>query len=146
MKLFKIGIVLLAILIFIIACNQTNTSNTTVSNSTAIIINNANTANAQATSTAATDQLASARKIYSEQCVNCHKEGGIGGVSTIEGKRIKAPNFTSDRMKNDDENDWIETIKNGAKEDGMPAFKDKLSDDEIKSLVRLIRKDFQGKQ
>jgi hypothetical protein len=28
----------------------------------------------------------------------------------------------------------------------MPAFKGKISDDDIKNLVKLIRKDFQGKQ
>ncbi len=145
MKFFKIGIILSAVLIFIIACNQANTSNTNVANSTATIVNATNAANAQPSSTTM-DELASARKIYSEQCVKCHKEDGTGGVSIIDGKKIKAPNLTSERMKKDKEEDWIDTITNGAKEDGMPAFKDKLSDDEIKSLVRLIRKDFQGMQ
>lgn len=151
MKFLKIGLVLSAVLLFVFACakNAVNNANSTV-NIAAVGNSAANTTvaatNADNATTAGTDELASARKIYSEKCVNCHKEGGVGGVSTIDGKKIKAPNFTSDRFKKDDENDWIKTIHNGAVEDGMPAFKDKLSDDQIKSLVRLIRKDFQGMQ
>ncbi len=142
MNLLKIGLILSAILLFVIACNQTNTTNSNLASNTAVAAN-ANTT--IAAPTAVPDELASARKIYSEQCVKCHKEDGTGGYTTIDGKKIKAPNFTSDRFKNDDENDWIETIENGAKEDGMPAYKGKISDDDIKHLVRLIRKDFQGK-
>jgi mono/diheme cytochrome c family protein len=142
MNFLKIGLILSAILLFIIACNQPQTGNTNLANNTAVVVNT--NSNIQQPPTA-TDELASARKLYSEQCINCHKENGSGGVSVIEGKKIKAPDFTSERMKNDDENDWIEVIKNGAVEDGMPAYKGKISDDDIKHLVRLIRKDFQGK-
>lgn len=142
MNFLKMSLILSAILLFVIACNQANTPNANLASNTAVVAN-ANTT--IASPSAATDELAGARKIYSEQCVNCHKENGTGGVSTIEGKRIKAPDFTSDRMKKDDEKDWIETIENGAEEDGMPAYKGKISDADIKQLVRLIRKDFQGK-
>ncbi len=48
-------------------------------------------------------------------------------------------------MRNDKDADWIETIENGAKEDGMPAFKGKISDEDITNLVKLIHHDFQGK-
>ena len=48
-------------------------------------------------------------------------------------------------MLKDDDADWLEAIQNGVPEDGMPAFKDKLSEQEIKDLVKLIRKDFQKK-
>ena len=140
MKVLKIGFVLSAILLFIIACNQTKTTNANLTNNTTV----AASVNAAAPPAAA-DELASARKIYSTQCAKCHKENGEGGASIIDGKKIKAPNFTTDRMKNSGDKDWIETIENGAKEDGMPAYKGKISDDDIKNLVKLIRKDFQGK-
>ena len=53
--------------------------------------------------------------------------------------------FTSDKLKaNYDEADWMDVITNG-EGNKMPAFKDKLSEAEIKDLVKLIRKDFQGK-
>ncbi len=143
MKFLKIALVLSANLLFIIACNQTQTINTNITGNTAVVTNSNISI---ATPAPAEDELASARKIYSEQCVKCHKEDGTGGVSIINGKRIKAQNFTSDRQKKAPDSEYIEVIENGEKEDGMPAFKGKISDDDIKNLVKLIRKDFQGKQ
>ncbi|MGI8787184.1 MAG: c-type cytochrome [Pyrinomonadaceae bacterium] len=140
MKFIKLGLIFSAIALFIFACSQTNTTNTNTANTSNIIV-----ANTNAQPSATIDELASARKIYAENCVKCHKEDGTGGVSEINGKRIKAPNMTSDRKKNDKDEDWIDTINNGAKEDGMPAFKGKLTDEEIKSLVKMFHKDFQGK-
>ncbi len=143
MKFLKIALVLSANLLFIIACNQTQTINTNITGNTAAVTNSNISI---ATPAPAEDELASARKIYSEQCVKCHKEDGTGGVSIINGKRIKAQNFTSDRQKKEPDSEYIEVIENGEEEDGMPAFKGKISDDDIKNLVKLIRKDFQGKQ
>jgi mono/diheme cytochrome c family protein len=137
------GFVLSAVLLFIIACNQTQTTNTNPANNTAVVTNSNNSI---ATPEMAADELASARKIYSQICINCHKEGGTGGESVIDGKKIKAPNFTTDRMKKEPDAEFIEIIENGELGDGMPAFKNRLSNDDIKNLVRLIRKDFQGKQ
>lgn len=143
MHLLKIGLISVAALLFVIGCGQTNTINTTnPTNNTAVVVN-ADVADAQPP--VATDELASARKIYSEQCVKCHKEDGTGGFSTIDGKRIKAPNLTTERQKNEPDAEYIEMIENGEAEDGMPAYKGKIGDDDIKKLVRLIRKDFQGK-
>jgi mono/diheme cytochrome c family protein len=88
----------------------------------------------------------SAKNIFIKTCVKCHKEDGTGGVTVFEDTTIKAPNFTSDKMKNEDDAEFIKTIENGEKEDGMPAFKGKLSDEEIKNLVKFIRREFQGKQ
>lgn len=142
MKSFKFGLILTALTFFIIACNQTGSVNT---NAPA----NANPIAAASpqpeTAPAAIDDLASARKIYSEQCVRCHKEDGSGGASVIDGKKIKAANFASERMKKDEDAEWIEVIENGEKEDGMPAFRGKLSDEEIKDLVKFIRREFQQK-
>jgi mono/diheme cytochrome c family protein len=45
-------------------------------------------------------------------------------------------------MKHDDQR-LTETIADGEEE--MPAFKDKLKTQEIADLVKLIRKEFQGK-
>lgn len=142
MKFLKLGLILLAVTFFAFACSQTNTTNNSVStanNSIAVI--NAN----QQQPAATIDELAAARKTYSEVCIKCHKEGGLGGVTEFDGKKLKAPNFTSERMIKDDDADWIDAIQNGIKDEGMPAFKGKLSDQEIKDLVKMIRKDFQKK-
>jgi mono/diheme cytochrome c family protein len=148
MKFLKSGLILLAIAFFAFACSQTNTTtNSGVSgnaaNNPAVVAANSN--QQQQTTSATVDELAAARKTYSEVCIKCHKEGGIGGVSEFDGKKIKAPNFTSERMIKDNDADWIDAIQNGIKDEGMPAFKDRLSDQEIKDLVKMIRKDFQKK-
>lgn len=142
MNFCKIGLISTAFALLIIACSQTSKVNTNAPANANTVV--AASVNPEATP-ATIDDLASARKIYSEKCAKCHKEDGSGGVTQLEDGKIKAPNFTSERMKKDDGADWIETIENGAKEDGMPGFKDRLSDDEIKDLVKFIRKEFQQK-
>lgn len=152
MKIIKLVLISAAIALFFFACANNNNQpaanlNADTTNGTTVVGNNQpsanfNTANAQTSG----DELASAAKIYSEKCIKCHKEDGTGGVTVFEdGTKIKAPNFTSERMKNDKDADWIETINNGAKEDGMPAYKGKISDEDIKNLVKYIHRDFQGK-
>ena len=140
MKFLKLCLCLSAIGLFIFACSENKTANT---NTTNIVVTNTNTAVNAASPTAAPDELASAKKIFLNTCVKCHKEDGTGGESNIDGTKIKAPDFTSDRMKKEPDSEFIEVIKNGEKEEGMPSFKDRLSDEEIKNLVKLIRKEFQ---
>ena len=89
------------------------------------------------------DELAAARTNYQKNCVACHGETGEGGLVTVEGKRLKVPSFKAAHAFKDPDEDFIEQIHKGG--EGMPAFKDKLSEQEIKDLVKLIRKQFQGK-
>ena len=144
MKFLKIGLVTATLAIFIFACSNdktTTTNNSTVTtNSTNTAANKPNTPPATPT-----DELASVRKIYSEECVKCHKENGTGGESVVDGKKLKAPDFTSEKLKAEfDEADLIDVITNG-EGSKMPAFGKKLIESDIKNLVKLIRKDFQGK-
>lgn len=90
------------------------------------------------------DELASAHEIFSKRCINCHTETGEGGVKEFDGKKIKVPNFKDPRVAEEPDEEYIEKIENGDR-DGMPAFKGKISDEEIRNLVRLIRRDFQSK-
>ena len=148
MKIFKCGLILSLLAIFIFACSQNTstggTANVTTANAAVVSGNSPAVFNSAANQSGA-DELASATKIYSEKCIKCHKEDGKGGISDIEGTKIKAPDFTAEKHKNDKDSEWIDTIENGAKEDGMPAYKGKISDDDIKNLVKYIRKNFQGK-
>lgn len=142
MKFLKSVLFLMSIGLFVFACSQNAANNNITDNNNTAVVNSAVNSNAVNTSEPA-DELAGAKKIYSEKCIKCHKEDGSGGVTIIEGTKIKAPNFHSDRMINDKDADWIETINNGAKEDGMPAFKGKISDQEITNLVKYIHRDLQ---
>lgn len=144
MKILKTALIFAAFALFLFACSSATTVNTNTKS-------NANTVSGNSTSTAEAtpatqDDLASAKKTYSEKCVKCHKEDGKGGETVFEdGTKIKAPNLTSDRQKSKPDSDYVEVIEKGAKEDGMPAFKGKISDDEIKNLVKYIRRDIQAK-
>lgn len=140
MIFFKLGLLLIAVSLFIFACSQNSATNLNVADNAA----SAGNSNIDAASPAANDELSAARMIYSEKCAKCHKEDGSGGISEIDGEKIKAPNFHSERMKKEDDKEFLEVIKKGAKEDGMPPFEGKLSDEEIKNLVKLIRRDFQN--
>lgn len=90
-------------------------------------------------------ELAAGGKIYAESCVRCHKENGTGGIAVIDGKNVRPPNLTSERQKREPDSEYIDIIENGAPSNGMPAYKGKIGDDDIKNLVKYIRKEFQGK-
>src|SRR5215213_4405000 len=133
MKIVKLCLSLSAIGLFIFACSENKTATT---NTTNVTVTNA-------APTAAPDELASAKKIYLDKCVRCHKEDGSGGKTDIDGTKINAPNFANDKLKKRPDSEFIEGIEKGFPDDGMPAFKGKISDAEIKNLVKLIRREFQ---
>lgn len=135
MKLLKIGLIFISSIFFIPACNETPK---TTSGDGAIINNSTNTNNVPDIQPGATaNETASAKNIYMEKCVKCHKEDGTGGKIEIEGEVIKAANLTAARVKKDKDEELIDQIKEGG--DGMPAYKNKLTDEQIKDLVKFIK-------
>lgn len=140
MKFAKLTFVFFAAALFTAACTAVNTnSNSPTASTTNTAVNQAAT-----TPTAMPDELASAREIYSQRCVNCHSENGEGGRKEVDGEKIKVPNLKDPRVAAEPDDDYIGQIEGGG--DGMPAYKGKISDEDIKNLVRLIRRDFQGKK
>ena len=89
------------------------------------------------------DGLAAARANYQKNCLGCHGETGEGGTVKADGKQLKVPSFKAAHALKDPDEDFIEQINEGG--DGMPVFKDKLNATEIADLVKMIRKDFQGR-
>lgn len=136
MKFIKLSLVFPAAIMFAAACSSAH-----VSQNTANVPAAAN--QAAATQPAPTGELTAARELYSKRCINCHRETGEGGPKEIEGVKIKAPNFKDPRLAAETDKEYVEQIEKGG--DGMPAYKGKITDDEIKSLVRFIRQEFQGK-
>ena len=132
----KLWIFALAVsVVFVISgCSQSGNSN----------MNTARPASASPAATATPDELAFARANYARDCSACHGGEGKGGVvKTTEGTKLKVPSLIEGHALKHLDEDFVDQIENGG--DGMPKFKDKLTADEIKALVRFIRHEFQGK-
>ena len=73
--------------------------------------------------------------LYKERCQKCH--GADGKADTPAGKKLEAHDFHSEEVTKMTDAEWIKVTTDGKKK--MPAFKEKLSADEIKSLIAYIR-------
>lgn len=148
MKTLKLSVFFAFCGLFIFACTNTGNTNVAVNNTKISVNQNGTTATyeqTQANTPAASgDELAHAKEIYTTSCVGCHKENGGGGEGLYQGNKVKVPSYKSPRVINAPDEKLADKISNG-EEDEMPAFKDKLKPEEIQSLVKFIRKEFQGK-
>ena len=93
--------------------------------------------------TATPDPLAFARANFVKHCVVCHGPNGEGGRVEHEGKKLRVPALTKGHALEHPDEKLIEQIAEG--DDEMPAFKNKLSSQEINDLVDFIRKELQGR-
>lgn len=143
MKFLKLSLILSVFALFVFACNQATYTNNSTNNTAKNV--NTNTPTTNAPTTPATDETALGKTSYKQNCANCHKDNGTGGKVVIEGKTLNPENLTTDKMKNLADAKYVKYIEEGFPEDGMPAFKGKLTDAEIKAVIAYIRKDFQGK-
>ncbi len=135
MNFLKISAICAFLSLFVFACTQ---SETTSNNS-----NSRNSANSKAEKTATPDEFAVGRKNYKEQCAVCHQDDGTGGKVTVEGKTLKVEDLTSDKMIGEPDEEYIEYMVKGIPDEGMPSFKDILSDEEMKEVVKYIRSEIQ---
>jgi mono/diheme cytochrome c family protein len=135
MKPAKLMVIIAAIALFTFACNKSGASpSTQVQQSVSP---------AKSATTPTPDELASARLNFAKHCVVCHGEKAEGGRVEVEGKKFKVPSLREGHALSHTDERLVRQITNGA--DEMPAFKDKMSPQEINDLVRFIRKEFQGK-
>ena len=58
---------------------------------------------------------------------------------TIEGKTLNVDDLTSDKIKKFDDAKIAKYIHDGVEDEGMPAFKDKLSEAQIREIVRYVQ-------
>ena len=130
MKLFKI-IITVAGALTVFGCGNVPTTN--------------NSGVATATPAAAKpvetpfDELAAGRAAFNQNCAACHKEDGTGGKMTIEGKTLDVEDLTAEKIKKFTDDKITGYIYNGIEDDGMPAFKDKLSEAQIREIVDYVR-------
>ena len=72
--------------------------------------------------------------LFKQKCSMCHGVDGKGYSA------LKTPDFTDPKVQASlTDKEIVDTIKNGKKGTAMPAFADKLSDEQIQSLVTYIR-------
>ena len=136
MKLIALALTCIAIAMVATACTETATP-------TATNTSRAGASPAAAAPTATVDELAAARTNYSKHCEACHGPKAEGGLVKVDNKQIKVPSLKSDHAIKHTDEKLAKTITTGEEE--MPAFKDKLSQQEIADMVKFVRKEFQGK-
>jgi len=132
MNLLKFAILAMAAFGSVASCTRSPTPNT-ASNPTRTPVA------ATPQPTAATDELAAAKEIYAINCMICHKDTGKGGKMTQDGKTINPDDLTTAKMKAMTDEKLNGYVTNGIEDEGMPAFKGKLTTDEIKSVIRHVR-------
>jgi cytochrome c oxidase cbb3-type subunit III len=72
--------------------------------------------------------------LFKQKCSMCHGADGKGYSA------LKTPDFTDPKWQASvTDQDIVNTIKNGKKGTAMPPFADKLTDDQIQSLLKYIR-------
>jgi len=85
-----------------------------------------------------------AEEIWQMKCKFCHGEDGKS--QTKKGRQYKAPDFTRAKwQKHTTDDEIVEAITDGVKKSKMPSFKEKLTPEEIKSMVPYLRA-FAGKK
>jgi mono/diheme cytochrome c family protein len=136
MKLTLLALSCVAVALIAIACTETATpTNSSTPRAAA--------SPASAAPTAAVDEFANAKAIYTKNCEACHGPKAEGGLAKVNDKQIKVPSLKADHAIKHTDEQLTKMITNG--EEQMPAFKDKLKPEEIAEMVRYIRKVVQGK-
>jgi cbb3-type cytochrome c oxidase subunit III len=75
---------------------------------------------------------------YGDKCATCHGKDGKG--DTNMGKKSKAKDLTkAETWKGIDDKAVEKQVREGTDDKRMPAFKDKLSDEEIAAVVKYVR-------
>ena len=134
MKLISLALTCVAIALFAAGCTETATpTNTSTSSSSP----------AAPAATASVDEFATARANYKKNCEGCHGPEATGGLVKVDNKQIKVPSLKAEHAIKHTDDQITKMITNGEEE--MPAFKDKMSAQEIAQMVRFVRKEFQGK-
>lgn len=79
------------------------------------------------------------KELYALNCMICHKENGKGGKVTIEGKVLTVEDLTKQKFKDAKDDKLMGYITDGIEDEGMPAFKDKMTAEEIRAVVAHVR-------
>jgi mono/diheme cytochrome c family protein len=104
---------------------------------------NNNNATATPSNSATPDAFAAVRGIYAKDCQSCHGAEGNGGrVKLEDGTRLRVPSLREGHALRHPNSEFVKQITQGG--DGMPAFKDKLNQQQVDEMISFIRSEFQG--
>ena len=135
MKLIALALTCVVVALIAVACTETATPTNTNTSRTA-------TAASPAPS-ASVDPFAPAQANFTKNCEPCHGPNGEGGLVKVEKKQIKVPSLKAEHAIKHTDDQLTKMITNGEEE--MPAFKNKLTQQEIADMVKFVRHHFQGK-
>jgi mono/diheme cytochrome c family protein len=136
MKLIALALACIAIALVAVACTETATpTNTNTSRAAA--------SPAAPSPAASVDEFATERANFQKHCEACHGPDATGGLVKVDNKQIKVPSLKAEHAIKHTDDQITKMITNGEEE--MPAFKDKMSAQEIAEMVRYVRKEIQGK-
>ena len=86
------------------------------------------------------ENLALGEQLYQANCAECHGSSGHGDGPGAVGFPDPLPDFTSlEYQAVRSNNEWFEAIKNGVPSKGMPAFGERLGEDEQWALADYLR-------
>jgi mono/diheme cytochrome c family protein len=138
-----ICLVIVCFFAFIYACNNARPGNAV---DTTIVNANSNLRPNPESTVAATDELAKGRELYNKNCSNCHREDGTGGPTVVDGRKMKPDNLTDARRQKLPDDKYVDTMVKGIEDEGMPSYKDKLSEAEMREIVKYIRDGLQKQE
>ena len=81
------------------------------------------------------------QEVFTENCAVCHGEAGRGDGPAAAGLSLKPPDYGNGHLDIHTDGDIFYWIQNGISQGSpMPAFKDKLTDDDIWNVVNTVRR------
>lgn len=89
------------------------------------------------------ETMAAGKKLYLSNCAVCHKDNGTGGKVEVLGKKLNPDDLTSEKIKAMSDDKIYGYIYKGIEDEGMPSFKDDLTEAEIREVVRYVRVELQ---
>jgi len=89
--------------------------------------------------------VARGQQLFAANCAACHGIDGKGDGPAAAGLSPPVADLTSAHSRTHLDQDFFYWIQNGIQGSAMPAFKAKLTDNQIWDLINYVRVDFQGR-
>src|SRR5262249_32293617 len=86
------------------------------------------------------ENIASGRALFNQHCASCHGEDGRAQTQMATSMKVKPANLTGSAVHGRMPGEIYSVITNGIKTSGMPAFKDKMSEQERWQTVLYVQR------